>query len=68
VAGGFTGICAMPNTDPVCDNQGVVGFVIAQAQRAAKARVYPDRRRFGGAEGASSWPSSASWSVRERWR
>ncbi len=41
VAGGFTGICAMPNTDPVCDNQGVVGFVIAQAQRAAKARVYP---------------------------
>jgi dihydroorotase len=31
----------MPNTDPVCDNQGVVGFVIAQAQRAAKARVYP---------------------------
>jgi dihydroorotase len=41
VAGGFTSICAMPNTDPVCDNQGVVGFVIAQAQRAAKARVYP---------------------------
>ena len=41
VAGGFTGICAMPNTDPVCDNQGVVGFVIAQAQRAAKARVFP---------------------------
>ncbi len=41
VAGGFTGICAMPNTDPVCDNQGVVGFVIAQAQRAGKARVYP---------------------------
>jgi dihydroorotase len=41
VAGGFTSVCAMPNTDPVCDNQGVVGFVIAQAQRAAKARVYP---------------------------
>ena len=41
VAGGFTAVCAMPNTDPVCDNQGVVGFVIAQAQRAAKARVYP---------------------------
>lgn len=41
VAGGFTSVCAMPNTDPVCDNQGVVGFVIAQAQRAGKARVYP---------------------------
>jgi dihydroorotase len=40
-AGGFTAVCAMPNTDPVCDNQGVVGFVKAQAQRAGKARVYP---------------------------
>ncbi|HEU4762804.1 MAG TPA: dihydroorotase, partial [Gemmatimonadales bacterium] len=41
VAGGFTAVCAMPNTDPVCDNQGVVGFVVSQAQRAGKARVYP---------------------------
>jgi dihydroorotase len=41
VAGGFTAVCAMPNTDPVCDNQGVVGFIVSQAQRAAKARVYP---------------------------
>jgi len=40
-AGGFAAVCAMPNTDPVCDNQGVVGFVKAQAQRAGKARVYP---------------------------
>ena len=40
-AGGFTAVCAMPNTDPVCDNQGVVGFVKAQAQRTGKARVYP---------------------------
>jgi dihydroorotase len=41
VAGGFTAVCAMPNTDPVADNQGVVGFIVRQAQRAAKARVYP---------------------------
>jgi dihydroorotase len=40
-AGGFSAVCAMPNTDPVCDNQGVAGFVKAQAQRAGKARVYP---------------------------
>lgn len=40
-AGGFTGICAMPNTDPVTDNQAAVGFLVRQAQRAAKARVYP---------------------------
>lgn len=41
VAGGFTAVCAMPNTDPVCDNQGVVGFIVGQAARAGKARVYP---------------------------
>src|SRR5438552_7451986 len=40
-AGGFTAICAMPNTDPVTDNQAAVGFIIRQSQRAAMARVYP---------------------------
>jgi dihydroorotase len=40
-AGGFTAVCAMPNTDPVTDNQAAVGFIIRQAQRAATARVYP---------------------------
>jgi dihydroorotase len=41
VAGGFTAVCAMPNTDPVTDNQAAVGFIIRQAQRAGGARVYP---------------------------
>ena len=40
-AGGFTAVCAMPNTDPVTDNQAAVGFIISQAKRAASARVYP---------------------------
>lgn len=40
-AGGFTAVCAMPNTDPVTDNQAAVGFIIRQATRAAAARVYP---------------------------
>jgi len=40
-AGGFTAVCAMPNTDPVTDNQAAVGFVISQARRAGAARVYP---------------------------
>lgn len=40
-AGGFTAVCAMPNTDPVTDNQAAVGFIIRQAQRASGARVYP---------------------------
>lgn len=41
VAGGFTSVCAMPNTDPVTDNQAAVGFIMAQARRAGTARVYP---------------------------
>jgi dihydroorotase len=40
-AGGFTAVCAMPNTDPVTDSQATVGFVVRQAIRAAQARVYP---------------------------
>ncbi|MEP6494749.1 MAG: dihydroorotase [bacterium] len=40
-AGGFTAVCAMPNTDPVTDNQAAVGFISRQASRADAARVYP---------------------------
>lgn len=40
-AGGFTALCAMPNTDPVTDNQAAVGFIIRQSLRAGAARVYP---------------------------
>jgi dihydroorotase len=41
VAGGFTAVCAMPNTDPVTDNQAAVGFIVRQSVRAGLARVYP---------------------------
>ncbi|MDX2184730.1 MAG: dihydroorotase [Gemmatimonadaceae bacterium] len=40
-AGGFTAVCAMPNTDPVTDNQAAVGFVKRQGEAAGAARVYP---------------------------
>lgn len=40
-AGGFTTVCAMPNTDPVTDNQAAVGFIVKQAAAAGGARVYP---------------------------
>ncbi|HEY9516697.1 MAG TPA: dihydroorotase [Gemmatimonadaceae bacterium] len=40
-AGGFTAVCAMPNTEPVTDNQAAVGFIIRQGLRASAARVYP---------------------------
>lgn len=41
VAGGFTSICAMPNTDPVMDSPATVGFVAAAGRQAGLARVYP---------------------------
>jgi dihydroorotase len=40
-AGGFTAVCAMPNTDPVTDNQAAVGFVVRQGLAANASRVYP---------------------------
>jgi dihydroorotase len=41
VAGGFTTVCAMPNTNPINDNGAVTRFVIEQAQRARLANVFP---------------------------
>jgi dihydroorotase len=40
-AGGFTAVCAMPNTDPVIDSPATVGFVAAVGRAAGLARVYP---------------------------
>src|SRR5215470_2044457 len=41
IAGGFTTVCAMPNTNPVNDNAAVTRFVIEQAERAGFANVFP---------------------------
>src|SRR5512136_3108330 len=41
VAGGFTAVCAMPNTVPVNDNTTVTELVLARAAAAGLARVYP---------------------------
>jgi dihydroorotase len=41
VAGGFTAIACMPNTDPVNDNAGVTRFILQKAEEARLARVYP---------------------------
>jgi dihydroorotase len=41
VAGGWTSICAMPNTDPVNDNPAVTRFIIEQSQAAQLANVFP---------------------------
>jgi dihydroorotase len=41
IAGGWTSVCAMPNTDPVNDNPAVTRFVIEQAEAAGLANVFP---------------------------
>jgi dihydroorotase len=41
VAGGWTSICAMPNTDPVNDNPAVTRFIIEKAHAAKLANVFP---------------------------
>lgn len=41
VAGGFTAVACMPNTDPVNDNAGVTQYVLTKAAEANLARVYP---------------------------
>ncbi|MCA1795765.1 MAG: dihydroorotase [Desulfobacteraceae bacterium] len=39
--GGFTAVCAMPNTVPVNDNSQVTTFILEKARQAKGARVYP---------------------------
>jgi dihydroorotase len=39
--GGFTTICAMPNTEPAIDSPGLVAELIARATAAGGARVLP---------------------------
>src|SRR3982750_1115253 len=41
VAGGWTSVCAMPNTDPVNDSPAVTRFIIEQAERTGLANVFP---------------------------
>ncbi len=41
VAGGFTAVACMPNTDPVNDHAGITQFILKKAAEAALARVYP---------------------------
>lgn len=41
VAGGFTAVCAMPDTNPVNDDPSVTAYILRRAEQAALARVYP---------------------------
>jgi dihydroorotase len=39
--GGFTAVCAMPNTNPVNDSRQVTEYILQKAEKAESIRVYP---------------------------
>lgn len=41
VHGGFTQVCCMPNTQPVCDNAAVVGYIVARSKEVGLCKVRP---------------------------
>lgn len=51
VAGGFTSVCCMPNTNPVNDSQSVTEFILEQARAAGNCAVFPVGAITKGSEG-----------------
>ncbi len=41
VAGGWTSVCPMPNTQPINDNAAITRYMIEQAERAGLANIFP---------------------------
>jgi dihydroorotase len=41
VAGGFTAVACMPNTDPINDDANVTTYIVEKARAVGLARVYP---------------------------
>ena len=50
-AGGFTAVCAMPNTNPVNDNRQVTEYILKKAEQCATTRVFPVAAISKGLEG-----------------
>ncbi|MHC4687412.1 MAG: dihydroorotase [Planctomycetota bacterium] len=50
-AGGFTAVCAMPNTKPVNDNRQVTEYILKKAEQCATTRVFPVAAISEGLEG-----------------
>jgi dihydroorotase len=50
-AGGFTAVCAMPNTNPVNDNRQVTEYILKKAEQSLTARVFPVAAISEGLEG-----------------
>ncbi|MBI2875863.1 MAG: amidohydrolase family protein, partial [Candidatus Tectomicrobia bacterium] len=51
VAGGFTAVACMPNTDPVNDNPAITHYLVSRARQVGKARLFPVGAITKGLEG-----------------
>ena len=51
VAGGFTSVCCMPNTNPVNDNQAITKLMLDRAREAGLANIFPIGAITKGSEG-----------------
>ena len=49
--GGFTSVCCMPNTKPVCDNAAVVEGILRKAEQVGSCHVFPIGAASKGLEG-----------------
>ena len=41
VAGGFTQVCCMPNTQPVCDNAAIASYILSRGKEVGLCKVHP---------------------------
>ena len=46
VAGGWTSVCPMPNTNPINDNAAITRYMIEQAEHAGLGECFSDRRDY----------------------
>jgi len=53
VKGGFTQVCCMPNTDPVCDNAVVVSYIKYRQQQVNLCKINPIGAITRGEQGAA---------------
>ena len=51
LAGGFTAVACMPNTDPVNDHAGITEFILKKAAQLDQAHVYPIGAVSSGSQG-----------------
>ena len=56
IAGGFTGVCCMPNTDPVNDSASVTRYILDQAKASSPVAVYPVGATTKGSRGEELAP------------